>query len=156
MHACQLSLADHFAIAEPQNPSIDEFYAASKRRSTDFEALKLSNARSGASQAGVWITKSGLIEWEPLLNSLKSLFCQSSLRLSYLLPLLNEALTTEQSMNALTWGQMNYGLDVFFDCLAADFRHRPFLQPLKMKCLTSALFSPFLSKACLTAPTAWE
>ena len=37
---------DPFPILEPRNPSIDKVYVALKRRSTDFEALKLWRGRS--------------------------------------------------------------------------------------------------------------
>ena len=40
-------LTEHFAFLELLHPLIIGFYVVQKSRSTDFEALKLSNVRSG-------------------------------------------------------------------------------------------------------------
>lgn len=46
-------LIELFAVLEPQKPSIAEFYAVLKLRSTDFEALLPWNARSGVAALSV-------------------------------------------------------------------------------------------------------
>ena len=40
-------LTGHFTISEPQNPSMDQFYVAQIHQSTNAEALKIWNVRSG-------------------------------------------------------------------------------------------------------------
>ena len=57
---------DQFTMIESQNPWIDRLYAVQKRRSTNFETLKLRKGRPGTSSA-TWVT------WVPLKIYLGSL-----------------------------------------------------------------------------------